>query len=269
MTTLSGQAPVTMVTFAPTLDSEQVRMLLRYYGVPCREKDHLVPFVLLPVKLHGGDGNVPFVYGPGVKVTSPQPIAQYYDRNVPDDLRLIPTEPALAAQFQADWQLYNGTMSGGTAIFAYYHLLPERRLMAPIFAEPTSWFERLIMPIYYPLMRMLIAKRLNLTPQSAEAAHAKILSSFAETDKRVADGRLYLNGDRMTLGDIALAAAAAPMLLPQGSGFKLPTLEQMPPPMRTLMDQLRGTPTAAFVRRFYSEGLPAAQAKLAAARGAG
>jgi hypothetical protein len=59
------------------------------------------------------------------------------------------------------------------------------------------------------------------------------------------------------------------MLLPQGSGFKLPTLEQMPPPMRTLMDQLRGTPTAAFVQRFYSEGLPAAQAKLAAARGAG
>src|SRR3954469_5690077 len=268
MTTSSGQAPVTMVTFAPTLDSEQARMLLRYYGVPYCEHDHLVPFVLLPVKLHGGEGGVPFVYGHGVKVTSPQPIAQYYDQSVPDDYKLIPTDPAAAAQFQADWALYNGTMSGGTAIFAYYHLLPQGRLMAPIFAEPTSWFERLIMPVFYPIMRMLISKKLNLTPERAEAAHAKILSSFAETDKRVADGRLYLNGDRMTLDDIALAAAAAPVLLPRGIGFKLPTLEQMPPPMRTLMEQLRGTPTAAFVQRFYSEGLPAAQAKLAAARAA-
>jgi glutathione S-transferase len=268
MTTANGLAPVTMITFAPTLDSEQARMLLRYYGIPYCEHDHLVPFVLLPVKLHGGDGNVPFVYGKGVKVASPQPIAQYYDQFVPEALKLIPTDPAGAAQFQADWLLYNGTMSAGTAIFAYDHLLPEGRLMKPIFAAPTSWFERLIMPIFYPIMRMLITKKLNLTPERAQAAQEKILSSFAETDKRVADGRPYLNGERMTLADIALAAAAAPMLLPKGMGFELPTLEQMPPPMRTLMEQLRGTPTAAFVQRFYSEGLPAATAKLAAARAA-
>ena len=53
MTMSNGQAPVTMLTFAATLDSEQARMLLRYYGVPYREHDHLVPFILLPVKLHG------------------------------------------------------------------------------------------------------------------------------------------------------------------------------------------------------------------------
>lgn len=269
MTTGNGQAPVTMLTFAPTLDSEQARMLLRYYGVPYREHDHLVPFVLLPVKLHGGAGGVPFVYGHGVNVTSPQPIAVFYDQYVPDELKLIPTEPALAAQLEADWLLYNGTMSAGTAIFAYYQLLPQGRLMAPIFAEPTSWFERLIMPIFYPIMRMLISKKLNLTPERADAAHAKILSSFAETDKRVADGRLYLNGDRMTIGDVALAAAAAPVVLPDGMGFKLPMLDQMPPPMKSLIEQLRTSPTAAFVRRFYAEGLPAAQAKLAAARAAG
>ncbi|MDB5692906.1 MAG: hypothetical protein JWO81_1969 [Alphaproteobacteria bacterium] len=267
--TSNGPSPVTMITFAPTLDSEQARMLLRYYGVPYRENDHLVPFVLLPVKLHGGESEVPFVYGKGVKVAQPRPIAQFYDQNVPTEFRLIPTEPAAAAQFEADWQMYNGTMSAGTAIFAYYYLLQQRQLMAPIFAAPTSWFERLIMPVFYPIMRNLISSRLKLSPEAAQQAHDKIVSTFAETDKRVADGRLYLQGDRMTLGDIALVSAAAPMLLPKGYGTRLPTLEQMPPPMRTLMDQLRGTPTAAFVQRFYSEGLPAAQAKLAAARAQG
>lgn len=258
---------VTMTTFAPTLDSEQARLLLHYYGVSYRERDHLVPFVLLPTLLRTGGTDIPALSGKNVNVAKPRPIAEHYDALVPTEFRLIPAEPPLAQQFEADWLTYNGTMSAGTAIFAYYHLLPERKLMAPIFAEPTSWFERLIMPVYYPIMSALLSSRLKLSAEAAEAAHAKILSSFAETDQRVADGRLYLNGDRMTLGDIALAAAAAPLLLPQGFGTKLPTLEQMPPALKTLMTELRTRPTAAFVQRFYAEGLPAARAKLAAATG--
>jgi glutathione S-transferase len=256
-----------MITFAPTLDSEQARLMLDYYAVPYRERDHLVPFVLLAARLHGGGTTLPLVYGNGVKVAGTRPLAEHYDATVPTEFRLIPAEPPFAEQFEADWQLYNGTMSAGTAIFSYYHLLPERDLMAPIFAEPTSWPERLIMPVFYPIMRSLIASRLKLSAEAADTARGQILSSFAETDRRVADGRLYLNGDRMTLGDIALAAAAAPLLLPAGYGTRLPTLAQMPPPLRTLMTELRTRPTAAFVQRFYAEGLPAARSKLAAAIG--
>jgi glutathione S-transferase len=261
----NSHAAVTMTTFAPTLDSEQARLLLHYYGIRYRERDHLMPFVLLPAWLRTGSINVPVISGKGVKLAKPRPIAEHYDALVPAPYRLIPAEPPLARQVEADWQLYNGPMSVGTAIFAYYHLLPERKLMAPIFAEPTSWPERMIMPVFYPVMRALLAKRLKLSPEAADVAHGQILSGFADTDRRVADGRLYLNGDRMTLGDIALAAAAAPLLLPPGFGTRLPTLEQMPPPMRTLMTELRARPTAAFVQRFYAEGLPAARAKLAAA----
>ena len=56
--TISGHA-VTMITFAPTLDSEQARLLLAYYGIRYRERDHLMPFVLLPAWLHSGDTEVP------------------------------------------------------------------------------------------------------------------------------------------------------------------------------------------------------------------
>jgi hypothetical protein len=264
--TSTDRPAVKMITFAPTLDSEQVRLLLHYYGLAFSERDHLMPFVLLPAWIHTGSTEVPEVYGKGVKIAGPRPLAAHYDATVPAGFQLIPTEQPMAQQFEADWLLYNGTMSAGTAIFAYYHLLPERKLMAPIFAKPTAWWERMIMPVFYPLMSKLISSKLKLSPEAAEIALGQIQSSFAETDKRVADGRLYLNGDRMTLGDIALVAAAAPLLLPQGYGTIMPTLEQMPPAMKTLMTELRTRPTAAFVQRFYSEGLPAARAKLAAAR---
>ena len=264
--TVPAPPAVKMITFAPTLDSEQARLLLGYYGMTYSERDHLMPFVLLPAWIHGGSTEVPVVYGKGVKVAGPRPLAAHYDATVPAGFQLIPSEQPLAQQFEADWLLYNGTMAAGTAIFAYYHLLPERKLMAPIFAKPTSWWERLIMPVFYPAMRSLIASQLKLSPEAAGVALGQIQSSFAETDKRVADGRLYLNGDRMTLGDIALVAAAAPLLLPKGYGTIMPALEQMPPAMKTLMTELRTRPTATFVQRFYSEGLPAARAKLAAAR---
>lgn len=264
--TSADRPAVTMTTFAPTLDSEQARLLLSYYGIRYRERDHLMPFVLFPAWLHAGSTDVPVVYGKGVKLAKPRPIAEHYDATVPAEFRLIPAEQPLASQVEADWQLYNGTMSAGTAIFAYYHLLPERKLMAPVFAAPTAWWERLIMPVFYPLMRKMIAAKLKLSPEAAEVAYGRIQSSFAETDARVADGRLYLNGDRMTLGDIALAAAAAPLILPEGYDTPMPRLEQMPEAMRTLGTELRARPTAAFVQRFYSEGLPAARARLAAAR---
>ncbi|HEX8528153.1 hypothetical protein [Allosphingosinicella sp.] len=267
MTSPAHRDKVTLLTFAPTLDSEQARLLLSYYGISYRERNHLPPFFAIASKLHGGTGDVPLVYGRGANVTGPRPIAEHYDAKCPPELRLIPTEPPLAAQFEADWQLYNGSLGSGTAIYAYYHLLPQRKLMAPIFAAPVSFLERLIMPIFYSVMRGLLNSALKLSPEAAEAGQAKVLDVFAQTDKRVADGRLYLNGDRMTLGDVALAGCAAPLLLPTGFGAKLPALEQMPEPMRSLMKELRARPTAQFVQRFYSEGLPAARAKRAAAMG--
>ena len=61
-----GMPKVTMLTFAPTLDTEQARLMLDYYGVQYREKDHLVPWAMLLTQLHGGNGKVPLVYGKGV-----------------------------------------------------------------------------------------------------------------------------------------------------------------------------------------------------------
>src|SRR5580765_81495 len=109
--TIPAPPAVNMITFAPTLDSEQARLLLSYYGLTYRERDHLMPFVLLPAWIHAGSTEVPVVYGKGVKVAGPRPLAAYYDATVPAGLQLIPSEPPLARQFEADWLLYNGTMS--------------------------------------------------------------------------------------------------------------------------------------------------------------
>src|SRR4051812_448137 len=96
--TSPSRAPVTMTTFAPTLDSEQARLLLAYYGIRYRERDHLMPFVLLPALLHGGGTTIPLVYGKGVRTAGPRALAEHYDALVPAEHRLIPAEQPLAGQ---------------------------------------------------------------------------------------------------------------------------------------------------------------------------
>lgn len=260
MNRTSSDKPLKMLTFAPMVDSETTRLLLAYYGVPYRECDNLVPWVMLKTLVHGGDGHVPLLYGNGLKLTSPRPIAEHFDAALPAGRRLIPAEQPLRGQVEADWSIFNGEMGADTAVFAYYHLLPERRLMVPIFAAPVPPLQAKLTPLLYPLMRLLFRTLLKLGPERAGEALARIRATFERTDKRIADGRPYLCGDRLTLGDCALAAASAPLLLPQGYGAKMPALEQMPPAVRTAIEALRQHPTAAFVQRLYAEGFAAARA---------
>jgi glutathione S-transferase len=257
----SGSSPTlpTLLTFAPMVDSETSRLLLAHYGVAYRESDHLFGWVSLLTLLHGGKGLVPLLYGDGLRFTGPRPIAEHFDALVPVEHRLIPVDEALAPQVEADWQTYNGGMGADTAVFAYYHLLPARALMTPIFAAPVPPIEARLTPIVYPLLSLMFRRLLRLGPARADEAFARIRTTFEATDTRIADGRPYLCGDRMTLGDVGLAAASAPLLLPQGYGAKMPALEEMPQPMRRSLEELREHPTAAFVQRLYAEGFPAAR----------
>lgn len=250
----------TLLTFAPMVDSELSRLLLAHYRVAYRESDHLFGWVSLLTLLHGGSGNIPLFYGRGFALTAPRPIAEHFEPLQPPDRRLIPAEGPLAQQVEADWQTFNGEMGADTAVFAYHHLLPARDLMTPIFAAPVPHLEAKLTPLVYPLLDRMFRKLLRLSPERADEALARIRATFEQTDKRVADGRLYLCGDRLTLGDLALASASAPLLLPRGYGAKMPALAEMPPVVRAAMEELREHPTAAFVQRLYAEGLPAARA---------
>lgn len=262
MNSASSDPPPTLLTFAPMVDSETSRLLLAYYGVRYREHDNLIPLVMLKALLHGGMGLVPLFYGDGFRLTSPRPIAEHFEPGLPAERRLIPADgDPLRGQVEADWVTFNGEMGADTAAFAYFHLLPERQLMVPIFAAPVSPIQAKLTPTLYPLMKVLFGAILKLGPQHAADAQARIRATFERTDKRIADGRPYLCGDRITLGDFGLAAASAPLLLPQGYGAKMPALEQMPPVLRTEMEELRQRPTAGFVQRLYSEGFAAARAR--------
>ena len=247
-----AKGPPVLLTFAPMVDSETARLILRYHRVEYRESDRLFGWVSLLTFLHGGYGRVPILHGNDPWLTGPRKIAELYDAKVPSGRRLIPVEWPHRGQVEHDWRRYNGRMAVDTAVLAYFHLLPERGLMLPIFAAPVPPGEARLLPALYGPTALLFRLLLRLSPQRAAGAAVRIRQLFDWTDQRIADGRPYLAGDRMTLSDLSLMAASAPLLLPDGYGATLPPIEQMPATLRDFMMELRNHPTSAFVQRLYS-----------------
>jgi glutathione S-transferase len=251
-------ARLELLTFAPMVDSETARLLARYYGLAIDEHDHLFGWASLLTLLHGGYGQVPLLHGPGVHVSGPWAIAKHFDAALPDDRQLIPGDAPLTTQAAADWARYNGGLGADVAVFAYFHLLPEQALMAPIFAAPVPPGEARLVPRVYGLLKGLFQLLLQLSPTHAAAAADRIRACFDVTDKRIADGRRHLCPERLTLGVGARAGARPPLLLPRGYGALMPPLEAMPAPVRALATELRARPTAAFVQALYDGELAAA-----------
>ena len=139
------------------------------------------------------------------------------------------------------------------AVVAYYHLLPHRGIMLEPFTRGVPSAEASVVRSAYPLFAGLIRLLLRITESRAQQALAVTRTIFDEIDRRVADGRPHLVGDSLTLADLALATAAAPLLIPDGYGSPIPPLGAMPQAMQAIVGELREREMARFVQRIYRD----------------
>lgn len=243
-------APLTLLGFAPMIDSELSRLVLGHYGIPYVEQDHVFGWVSLLTCLHGGYGQVPLLYGRGLHLSGPRAMVDNFDAGAAS--RLIPLEQPARQKVEADWTRYNGEMATDVAAIAYFYLLAEREMMIRIFSRNIPSGEATLLPSFYGALKGLFTALLSLSEGHAQDALRRVQIRFDLTDRRLADGRPWLGGDRLTLADLALISAAAPLLLPSGYGAPMPSYQAMPEAMQTIITDLRQTATAKLVERFYA-----------------
>ncbi len=241
-----------LLTFAPMIDSELSRFVLTHYGVPYREIPHLFGWASVLALVHGGTPQIPLLYGKGPSLAGPRAIVGSYEPNCPPEKRLIPADSGLATQVDADWARFNGTLGGVTAVLGYYYLLPRRAIMMEPFCRGIPSIEATALKSIYPAFAGLFKLLLQLNPAHARDALAEVRVLFDETDRRLADGRQFLVGDGLTLSDLALATAAAPLLLPVNYGSPMPPFESMPAELQAIISEMRQHETARFVERIYA-----------------
>jgi glutathione S-transferase len=240
-----------LITFAPMIDSETWRLLLRHYDIAYLEEPHAFIWGSILALFRVGSPQVPGFCGGGLKLTGPQAAIDRWDAGQPPGHALIPADPMMKEVAQEDWALFNGTLATHTARLAYYHLLPHRGIMIEPFTRGTPPAEATATRIAYPLQRGVLSLLLQLSAKTAAASLAQIHGIFDAVDARVRDGRRFLQGDRLTLGDLALAAAAAPVTLPEGGSSPIPPLATMPAAYAAIVREMQARPTAALVQTIY------------------
>jgi hypothetical protein len=254
MSTLPTAAdPLGFLTFSPMIDSETCRFLLTRYQIPYREEPHIFAWVSVLALWRNGSVFIPLIQGEGYRFVGPDAIIARFENQVPADRKLVPADSALSAQVKADWNRFHGDLATATTVLAYFNLLPHRDIMVDTFTRGVPATEAAVVKVAYPLFAGLFRLLLRLSQSRADDALKQVRAIFDETDKRLADGRRFLVGQTLTLSEIGLAVATAPLLLPPNYGSPIPPFDQMPPVMQSIITELRQRETGKFVQRIYSE----------------
>ncbi len=252
----AADLPVRLITFPPSSDCENARWVLDYYGIAYREEPHAPPF-FLPVLYWNRGRAVPMYIDPDVRLSGLTAIVRHFEALAAPERRLV--SPGLAEEVKHLWKEFDFDMDHATVTWAYTVLLPKWRIMIEPLSMGTPALERYTVRYLYPLPALFLWKALKLGKTQAAEALTVLRRYFNAVDARLADGRPYLAGDRLTLADIAFAVAGAPLVLPLGYGGHpgrqgpLPTLYQAPAEMQSVVRELRDTRAGQFVLRLYQE----------------
>lgn len=252
MTTNHPKPPY--ITLLPSTDCDLGRWLQLHFGVPYDEHPHAPIFHILALKWYGfGKDDYPLLVDKPKFYPMIDKIFGLYQPLADKDHSLLPDDPDLSKQVMDAQHYFLFTMGGGTVDWAYFHLLPHKNLTWKSFTTGVPWWETLTVAIAYPVIKYLMFKGLGLTPEVAEKGLVAVRAGFDKVDGLLADGRDFLYGDRLSFADLAFAASAAPMVLANGYGGYLPSVEQVPPEMRVVIEELRARPAGAYVQRLYDQ----------------
>lgn len=246
-----------LVTLLPSVDVDLGRWLLQRWKIDYAEHPHAPVFHILALKWYGvGKADSPLLISDGRKYPGIEALVENFDPLATPENRMVPdesTEKALHDEVMTLQHEFRYGMGNGTVHWAYYHLLPRKDLTWASFTTGVPWWETLFLTFGYGIIKSLMFKALGLGPGDAQKGLDEVRAGFDRCEKILSGGRRYLVGDSLTLADLAFAASGAPMVLADGYGGHLPTIDKVPPDMRTVIADLRGRPAGAFIQRIYDE----------------
>jgi glutathione S-transferase len=232
---------------------ELARWTLDRLAVDYHEERHAPVFNTLAARRHGGSTVVPVLDVGASSLTDARQIVEYYEQRAPEHLRLYPADPAERAEAHALFDECFDVLGVAVRAWAYAYQLPLRRSTTRAWVDGAPRHERLLVPLVYPLIARRLRAGLKLHAGSIPEQRAIIDASFARLQERLADGRRYLVGGRLTAADLALATLVAPAVLPPGYRGPLPGFDELPAPMQREVRELQAHPVGRFALRLYAD----------------
>ncbi|MCB9639926.1 MAG: glutathione S-transferase [Myxococcales bacterium] len=243
-----------LLTIGPSHYCEKARWALERGGLAFQEEAHLPPMhAIVNRKVGARKRTRPVLVTPQTILEDSADILVFVDDYLEPSMRLFPTDEGLRAEMETWTKLFDQKLGPAVRRWLYFHLLPNTLLVSKLFEVPQTTGALLRWRLFFPLMRAVMRKAMNITRDKAERDRGRVLEIFDQVGEHLSDGRRYLVGDQLSVADITFASLAAPVVLAPGYGTWLPTPEQLPAGLRPDFEKSHSHPAAQFVLRLYRE----------------
>ena len=247
---------------------ELARWVLEHEGIAYEETCYAplwsIPFTFLA----GGGVNVPVVKTPDA-ILEGRPLLEYLDARARDTDKLYPLDPGERGEVESLVLTYFNDLAISVRLYAYANMLPNAKVTGTLMSVRVPWWQAAFIRMFYPVQAWAMRKALGITPDSVEKARRDILTAFETVSTRLASGKGYLVGDRLTAADLTFAAATAPILLPPEYGAPFPKFSDLSAEMQATALSAQQSPAGQFCLRIYRENRKPAYSFEATAPSAG
>jgi glutathione S-transferase len=247
-----AETPI-LITIPISHYCEKARWALDRAGIAYAERPHLQVLHWIPVARAGGKKTAPvLVWGDRVFADSAD-IVEEASAHAPPDRALFPDDPAAAAEVRALQRDFDEVLGPEGRRWMYFNLRGRRDIAITYACTGVPAWQRLGLPLVYPLAARIIDRYLDISPVSAERSEVAVRAVFDGVAERLGDGRPYLCGERFTAADLTFSALAASVLMPPEYGVPLPQPDELPTAMAAIVREFRAHPAGAHALKMFRE----------------